>query len=414
MVEQNWSGRGQHAVFKQSERHILNNTLELHKTLGTTATAKVESVKCRRILLARKTVLCNRRFPVSKAIDEAAELGRLKHSHILRVIGTYMIGKEFSILLYPVAEYNLGDWLAFIRKPVARDYKHWHVNVSSTTRFLPCLSAAVQYMHSRFTKHMDIKPHNVLVRRTMSGNLPQFSVFLADFGISRSYERLEAVETDGRTSFTYKYAAPEVIDQNYRGLSADIFSLGCVFLEICTSVIDAYAKKSWVDKATGLAKSTSSQFTQLCHLLGEGSTEPKPYSANISELQTYLNTVPFKVSCIPQDPSAIISAMISLNPRDRPNADTLVRHFGKHHCCREVVPPLEAMVEDLNEDVSDEEDDEENWLTSVHSHDDYLLAGMGACWQPGQRDIVRYAENSISEQSRSHRGKFVRYDDTAD
>ena len=63
------------------------------------------------------------------------------------------------------------------------------------------------------------------------GYFMQYKVYIADFGISRSYRTIPESETESPTSFTKTYAAPEVINQSRRGLSADVFSLGCVFAE---------------------------------------------------------------------------------------------------------------------------------------------------------------------------------------
>jgi serine/threonine protein kinase len=94
---------------------------------------------------------------------------------------------------------------------------------------LGCLSSALLYLHvTQNIKHKDIKPENILVDR-------HGSVLLADFGISKQYEGNTV--TSGPTPFTEKYAPPEVAAQGSRDLSADIFSLGCVFLEMATVIL---------------------------------------------------------------------------------------------------------------------------------------------------------------------------------
>jgi len=50
-----WSGRGQHAEFEATEEEQI--PLVLEKNLGYSATALVESVRCKRIRLARKDLL---------------------------------------------------------------------------------------------------------------------------------------------------------------------------------------------------------------------------------------------------------------------------------------------------------------------------------------------------------------------
>src|SRR5204863_9361750 len=110
--EKDWSGRGQHAEYDPSEASKV--PLVLEKNLGFTATAIVESVRCKRIRLARKTIKCGRRMRREEAIKEVEHLQRLSHAHILRVVGTYIMGKDLSILLYPVAEYNLGSFMESI------------------------------------------------------------------------------------------------------------------------------------------------------------------------------------------------------------------------------------------------------------------------------------------------------------
>jgi len=72
------------------------------------------------------------------------------------------------------------------------------------------------------------------VRKSSLTHSTAWKMYIADFGIARSYPTLEDSETEGPTMFTRKYAAPEVVDRDTRGLPADIFSLGCVYVEMAT------------------------------------------------------------------------------------------------------------------------------------------------------------------------------------
>jgi serine/threonine protein kinase len=268
MMEQNWSGRGQHVRFEKDEQKLINEILEPLENLGSTKTAIVQSVKCRRILLARKTIFCGKQtMTKEEAIAEVAHLTRLDHAHIVRIIGTYVKGRELSILLYPVAEYNLES---FFEKYLASCHGPSRniLMQRSSRRFCSCLSSAVRYIHRNLTKHMDIKPQNILVRKSAEYD---YHLFIADFGIARSYATPEDIETDGKTSFSKRYAAPEVVKQDLRGLSADIFSLGCVFVEI-------YSTFRWPGYCTDIIQ----------ELLESNNMGDTSYQANIHALQLLL------------------------------------------------------------------------------------------------------------------------------
>ena len=245
--EQNWSGRGQHAEFKPDEVDLV--PLKAERILGTTANAVVESVMCRRIRLARKTIKCGRHMKREDAVTEVEHLQRLSHFHLIQVIGTYIMGEDLSILLYPVTEYNLETFIDSIIEPKntskevidpaldplseASHRKCFHLFI-----FIGCLSNALRYLHANVTKHMDIKPKNLLVRQIAkdSSFWCTYRIYIADFGIARAYQSIADSETDSPTFCTRLYAAPEVIEGKRRGLSADIFSLGCVFLEILATI----------------------------------------------------------------------------------------------------------------------------------------------------------------------------------
>ena len=94
--------------------------------------------------------------------------------------------------------------------------------------FLGCLANALQYLHGAKIRHRDIKPHNILVKGDR--------IFLTDFGIALDWEELSRSTTTADSGKTWLYAAPEVVRYEKRNTSADIWSLGCVFMEIVTTL----------------------------------------------------------------------------------------------------------------------------------------------------------------------------------
>jgi serine/threonine protein kinase len=172
---------------------------------------------------ARKLIPRGRTFKKDTEVlkDFERELGHLKklrHIHIVELIGSYTDPKFVGIIMSPVAEYNLKDFLALDPLPSGER--------SFLRTFFGCLAAALCYLHDNRVRHKDIKPQNVLVKG--------HQIFLTDFGISLDWSELGQDTTTGVTIKTPRYCAPEVAESMPRNTFSDLWSLGCVFLEIWT------------------------------------------------------------------------------------------------------------------------------------------------------------------------------------
>jgi serine/threonine protein kinase len=135
--------------------------------------------------------------------------------------------------MYPVADCHLGTFLEDTFDLRDSHSTQHMIRLCFLASTLNCLTSALDHIHEHVTKHMDIKPQNILVRKGSSG-VNDWRVYLADFGLLRSFVSQDHSQTDGPTSLTPRYCAPEVYNHELRGRSADIFSLGCVFLDIIT------------------------------------------------------------------------------------------------------------------------------------------------------------------------------------
>ncbi|TKA76729.1 hypothetical protein B0A49_01174 [Cryomyces minteri] len=133
-----------------------------------------------------------------------------------------------AISLGPAADYNLEELMG-----MCEDRHAAGPEKTSLLGFPSCLLSTIVFIHDQRVRHNDVKPKNILVRSTGNPTEP-YRVYIADFGIARSYKSHEDMETDGAIAFTRSYCAPEVAEQRKRARKADIFSLGCVFSEMVT------------------------------------------------------------------------------------------------------------------------------------------------------------------------------------
>jgi serine/threonine protein kinase len=133
-------------------------------------------------------------------------------------VQSYTDPKFFALLMVPVGECNLYEYYELAAKSPDK--------LTLLRSFFGCLATALEYIHSIKIRHRDIKPQNVLVKG--------HRVLLTDFGIALDWENLSRSTTTADSGKTLIYAAPEVIRYERRNTSADVWSLGCVFLEMVT------------------------------------------------------------------------------------------------------------------------------------------------------------------------------------
>ncbi|KAI9761190.1 MAG: hypothetical protein M1835_008215 [Candelina submexicana] len=149
---------------------------------------------------------------------ELQVLKRIRHEHCVELVGSYTDPKYFGILISPVAECDLKTYYTLAADSSDR--------LSLFRRFFGCLANALQYLHHSKIRHRDIKPEDILVKGD--------HVSLTDFGISFDFENLSRSTTTADSANTWLYCAPEVAQYQKRNTSADVWSLGCVFLEMVT------------------------------------------------------------------------------------------------------------------------------------------------------------------------------------
>ncbi|KAJ4352207.1 uncharacterized protein N0V89_007554 [Didymosphaeria variabile] len=220
-----------------AHRHIQNGNAhfeELDK-LGKGGSAEVARVRhklsakefaCKRIKRAPEVKL--QRNQLIEFNAEVSVLKRVSHHHLVSFVASFTDLSSFSLILNPVAK----DVLKSMLERQARDEPLPEADISALRRSLGCLATALAYLHEEGVRHKDIKPGNIL--------LSDGCVYLCDFGISRDWSKAEHSTTEDEVlKLTPRYCAPEVFEKGPRNTKSDVWSLGCVFLEII-SVVKGY------------------------------------------------------------------------------------------------------------------------------------------------------------------------------
>jgi len=289
--------------------------LQVQGNLGNGASGTVEKVssnwsgKFYALKLIRRTT----KDDTKRAEDELNMLKRVKHEHIVTLIGSFTEPGYFGLLMSPVAECNLTKF--FDSTLAGPDEK------SLLRTFFGCLANTIYYLHYEANiKHKDIKPENILVQRG--------GVFVTDFGISHDWSETLRTTTWGPTAKTPMYCAPEVTDEEKsRRSSSDIWSLGCVFLEMVTV----------------LQGNSVQEMRTYLNRNGSGS---RIYHRNLEAVSQWITRLGESGSQLEKEPLDWIRDMLKPEEGQRPNANALKRRILSFNsnsplsfsgfCCREL------------------------------------------------------------------------------
>jgi serine/threonine protein kinase len=147
------------------------------------------------------------------------------HHHVIRVVATYTAKHEVGVILSPVA--NQGSLNDLLQE--SGDGELSFDNKMLLWESFGCLASGLYFMHTQNVRHKDIKPHNILIHNN--------SFIYTDFGCFLDHSPSPGSVTTGLSSaVTQRYAAPEIAEHQPRRSKTDIFSLGCVFLEVLAAL----------------------------------------------------------------------------------------------------------------------------------------------------------------------------------
>lgn len=189
-------------------------------------------------ILAVKITLWDSLSLQKEARNEVERLKEIRHNHIVALVGWYTGPSRQGVLMFPAASWDLRTYVdkaseyneRYYTTRLAGKQVDEHEHIPHLRAFFACLCQALIYLHTNEIKHRDIKPENILVDK-------YHHVMLTDFGTSKKYTKPEDALTSGLTRCTVKYASPQVLDGHPREYDSDVYSLGCVFLEMATVIL---------------------------------------------------------------------------------------------------------------------------------------------------------------------------------
>ncbi|KAH7348965.1 kinase-like domain-containing protein [Rhexocercosporidium sp. MPI-PUGE-AT-0058] len=215
-------------LFPERLIHFIESA-EVHfdfiKRLGRGHSGKVDHVMSKLSLkeYARKRMrrrILNYVRALEQLNNEISILKKLSHRHLVKFLGSYTDPSYVGLLMSPVAECDLKDFLD--------RYPSLEGDREPIRGFFGCLCSAVLYLHHSNIRHRGLKTSNILVYegRVLITNLEEAHDWNDDELRSRT-----TLMTD---PFEHIYAAPEVFNAESRNSSSDIWSLGCVYMEMMT------------------------------------------------------------------------------------------------------------------------------------------------------------------------------------
>ncbi|KAF8849198.1 kinase-like protein [Acephala macrosclerotiorum] len=274
---------------------------------------------------------------------------RFKHKHLVRLLATYTTaGKHHFLFLY--AKYNLRTywrehnpkpkwdgrtclWVLRQMRGLASGLNVIHnfetprllgsdVPSDGATQQRPSLKSKrlkVLDQEQRYGRHGDIKPENILWIDYGDDVDPKGDLQIADLGLGR-FHRLETrSRVDPRTiGGSATYMPPEIDLQQNVSRAYDIWSLGCVFLEFITWLLDgAEGVEAFVGARSALAYDAVVDDDTFYSVLSGSTGENAELRSGVNTWVAHLRRNPRCSDMVHALLDLVLGGMLRVKPEDR-------------------------------------------------------------------------------------------------
>jgi serine/threonine protein kinase len=144
----------------------------------------------------------------------------LSHENIIKLLGSEINNEELFLYMEYVSGGSLRSLLDIFGG----------FNEKLIQKYLSQILQGLKYLHNLGIIHRDLKCANILLD-------PSGKVKISDFGCSKQIISQSKNELLQSLKGTLPWMAPEVVCQNKYDMKADIWSLGCLVLEMLTAKI---------------------------------------------------------------------------------------------------------------------------------------------------------------------------------
>lgn len=229
------------------------------------------------------------KIEITQFISEIQVMQKLDHRHVVQYVGSYTNMRYLGLLMSPLADCDLQEYM-----------EQDSVDYALLSSFFGCLAVALSHLHAMGVRHDGLKPSAILVLGDQ--------VLISGFGISKDLSHTGSSTTEEPGPYIPKYCAPEFAGSFLRDTSADIWSLGCIFLEM-TTVLQKRSRDS------------------LSQFFAQSGTGSPYYHANYEALSQVLRQLELSSNDNLQRPILCIKDMLYLERSLRPTASQVAKRI---------------------------------------------------------------------------------------